>query len=342
MGRIWVTALVCSVGIWAAALSSPLLIAQREAPAKAGRPTKTVWGHPDLEGVWDFSSNTPFQRPVELGTRAEYTDAEVAEQLQKAVQRRVQQDAGVISQDYNRAWTDDARVNKQTSLLIDPPNGRLPAHTAAAQKWYQELDVARKGVDLDAPTPGGFVEDLGYRGLFARCIVGFNAGPPILPQSYNQNVQIFQGPNHVGLLHEMVHNARVVSLDGRPHVSPRITGYNGDSRGRWAGDTLVVETTNFGRDVYDPYRTGGGMRPNISGAFKLTERFTRVADDTLIYEWTIEDPSWYAAPVTARIPMVRNPLPMYEYACHEGNYGMTGILEGARRLEAQAAKESAR
>jgi hypothetical protein len=313
------------------------MAAQRANGGKVSGAGKTQWGQPDLQGVWDFSSNTPFERPKDLGTRAEYTDAEVAQQLKEAVDRRAKQDAGESYQDYNRAWTDDARVSRQTSLIINPPNGRLPEFTAAAKKWYADLAAARKGVDGDSPTPGGWLGDLGPRDLFCRCIVGFNAGPPIVPQSYNQNLQIVQGPDHVSLLHEMVHNSRTVWLDGRPHVSNRIPQQNGDSRGHWEGDTLVVETTNFAKEVYDP-KNGGAMRPNINGTFKLTERFTRTGSGTLMYEWTINDPSWYTAPLTARVPMVRNSKPLYEYACHEGNYGLTGILEGARRREAEAAR----
>ena len=329
------------------ALLNPLsLAAQRESSTKARPPLKTSWGDPDLQGVWDFSSNTPLERPPELRDRAELTDEEVAERLQQVVDQRALQDNSAAREGdpgtYNRFWTDDARVTKQTSLVIDPPDGRVPVYTLVAQQWYAELAAAREGVDMDAPTPGGFVDDLGPRGLFVRCIVGFNAGPPMKPQSYNQNVQIFQDADHVALLHEMVHNVRVVRLDGRPHVSSRITQYNGDSRGHWDGDTLVVETTNFGKNVYDPAVTGGGMRPNVNGTFKLIERFTRTAPDMLVYEFTVDDPTWYTAPFTARIPMTKNPAPLYEFACHEGNYGLTNILEGTRRLEAEAAKDSSK
>ena len=328
-------------------LLTPLsLAAQRESAATASPPLKTPWGHPDLGGVWDFSTNTPMERPPELKDKTELTDEEVAERLQQVVGQRQQQDNSAAREGdtgtYNRFWTDEARVTNQTSLVTDPPDGRIPAYTPVAQRWYAELFATRKGVDMDAPTPGGFVDDLGPRGLFVRCIVGFNAGPPIKPQSYNQNVQIFQGPDHVALLHEMVHNVRVIWLDGRPHASSRITQQNGDSRGHWEGDTLVVETTSFGKDVYDPAFVGGGMRPNVNGTFTLVERFTRTAPDTLVYEFTVNDPTWYTTPFTARIPMTTNPNPLYEFACHEGNYGLMNILEGARRGEAEAAKESSK
>jgi hypothetical protein len=328
-------------------LLNPLsLAAQRESSAKTSQTLKTAWGHPDLQGVWDFSTSTPLQRPPELKDKAELTDAEVAEQLDRAVKQRARQDSSAARDGdtgtYNRFWTDNPRVTRQTSLIIDPPDGRIPAYTPAAKKWYADSEAARKGVLNDAPTTGGFVEELGPRGLFVRCIVGFNVGPPINPSAYNQNVQIFQAPDHVALLHEMVHNARFVALDKRPHLSSRISQYNGDPRGRWEGDTLIIETTNFGKDVYDPSYPGGGMRPNVKGTFKLVERFTRTAQDALVYEFTINDPTWYTAPFTAKIPMTRNPERMYEFACHEGNYSLTNILQGARLQEVQGTKESSK
>ncbi len=330
------------------ALLNPLsLAAQRESSAKTSQTLKTAWGHPDLQGIWDFSTNTPLQRPVELKDKAELTDAEVAEQLDKANKQRTTQDNTRTREGdtgtYNRFWTDvPRRVSRQTSLIVDPPDGRVPAHTPAAKKWYADLEAARKGVLNDAPTPGGYLEDLGARGLFVRCIVGFNVGPPINPGAYNQNVQIFQARDHIALLHEMVHNTRVIWLDKRPHVSKQITQYNGDSRGHWEGNTLVVETTNFGKEVYDPAVAASGMRPHLNGTFKLTERFTRTASDTLASEYTINDSSWYTAPFTARIPMTKSPDQMYEFACHEGNYSMTNILSGARQSEAAAARGSSK
>jgi hypothetical protein len=339
-------AAVISVASGMALLAPIPLAAQRADSAQKGQSLKTPWGHPDLQGVWDFSSSTPFQRAPELKNKAEWTDAELAEQLAQMNKRRERQDntaaAAGDTGTYNRVWTDDVRLSKQTSLVVDPPDGRIPPHTPAAQKWYAEAAAVRKGVVADAPTPGGFVEDLGPRGLFVRCLVGFNAGPPMMPSAYNQNVQIVQGPNHVALLHEMVHNLRAVALDGRPHLPGSITQWNGDPRGRWEGETLLVETTNFGKEVYDPSVNAGGMRPNINGTFKLVERFTRTGPDTLVYEFTITDPAWYTAPFTARIPMTRNPQPVYEFACHEANYSLANILKGARLLEGEAATESSR
>ena len=152
------------------------------------------------------------------------------------------------------------------------------------------------------------------------------------PQSYNQNVQIFQTPEHVVLLNEMVHSARVVLLGDQPALPDGIRQWLGSSRGRWEGDSLVVTTTNFRDTVFDPNRSGGGHRPGGS-ALVLEERFTRTADDTLTYEFTMNDPAWYSAPWTARLPMARSDQPLYEFACHEGNYGLENILAGARRAE---------
>ena len=316
------------------------LIAVPAAPQSAGElaggSARTAWGDPDLQGVWDFSSNTPLNRPEAFGDRLFLTEEEAAERQQGRIAARDHQDnnparAGDTGT-YNRFWTDNPRETRQTSLVVDPPNGRVPPLTAAAQRRFDELAAARVGVDDDAPTPGGFVEDLGPRGLFVRCLMGFNSGPPMKPQSYNQNVQIFQTPEHVVLLNEMVHSARVVPLGDHPAPADGIRQWLGSSRGRWEGDSLVVTTTNFRDTVFDPDRVGGGHRPGGAGLV-LEERFTRTADDTLVYEFTMRDPAWYTAPWTARLPMARSDQPLYEFACHEGNYGLENILAGARRAE---------
>ncbi|MCH2254896.1 MAG: hypothetical protein MK365_17320 [Vicinamibacterales bacterium] len=165
------------------------------------------------------------------------------------------------------------------------------------------------------------------RSAFDRCILGFNAGPPITPGGYNQNVQLFQTPDHVVLVTEMVHTARVVPLDGRPVLTDGIRQWSGDSRGHWEGDTLVVETSNF-----NDQRRWRGSTPNM----KLVERFTRIDADTLEYEFTVTDPETWTTPWTAQIPMRRNDLTLFEYACHEGNHSMEGILAGARAQERAA------
>ena len=320
----------------AAALAAAVWLAPNEAAGQAAA-GRTAWGDPDLQGVWNYSVDTPLNRPVEFERRVELTLEEAAEREQVTARRRHARDnraaateagpAGLegAGGNYNRFWTDSKRTAPQTSLVVDPADGRVPPLTPAAERWYADVERTRQGVDMDAPTPGGFVEDLGPRGLFTRCILGFNSGPPMSPCCYNENVQIFQTPDHVVLLNEMVHSARIVPLDGRPRLAAGIRQWLGDSRGRWEGDTLVVTTTNFTDAVYD----FGRMRPRGTG-LTLVERFTRNADDTLAYRFTIDDPAWYTARWTAQLPMVPTGGPLYEYACHEGNHSMTNILEGAR------------
>jgi hypothetical protein len=159
-------------------------------------------------------------------------------------------------------------------------------------------------------------------------MVGFNAGPPMTGRSYNANVLVVQTPEYVALLNEMVHNARIVPLDGRPHLPPGVGQWTGDSRGRWEGETLVVETTNFGATVSD-FTNDRPAGPNM----RVIERFTRTAPDMLLYEFTVEDPSWYTRPWTAQLDMIRRKEPIYEYACHEGNHSVPNILSGARATE---------
>jgi len=235
---------------------------------------------------------------------------------------------------YNQFWFDPGnkvQETKRSSLITDPPDGRVPPLTPAAQTREEKLAETRRGLRMHDLTPGGWVEDFGPDGLQVRCIVGFNSGPPMTPGGYNQNVQLFQTRDHVVILNEMIHNARIVPLDGRPHGNVR--QWVGDSRGRWEGDTLVVETRNFLRET-------SFQRGRTTANLHLTERFTRVDNDTLLYEFTVNDPSVWTKPWTAQIAMARNSEPMYEYACHEGNYGMYNMLAGARAAEEAARKGS--
>ncbi|MCY4599796.1 MAG: hypothetical protein OXF27_07745 [Acidobacteria bacterium] len=327
-------ALVAAAVLAAAVGPADTAAGQTAGQATAGR---TAWGDPDLQGVWNFQVDTPLNRPEEFEARVELTLEEAAAREQATARTRYARDnrqaateagpAGLegAGGNYNRFWTDAKRTAQQTSLVVDPPDGRVPPLTPQAERWYADVERTRQGVDMDAPTPGGFVEDLGPRGLFTRCILGFNSGPPMSPCCYNENVQIFQTPEHVVLLNEMVHSSRIVPLDGRPHLAPGIRQWLGDSRGRWEDDTLVVTTTNFTDAVYD----FGRMRAGGTG-LTLIERFTRTAGDALLYSFTIDDPGWYASPWTAQLPMAPTGAPLYEYACHEGNHSMTNILEGAR------------
>jgi hypothetical protein len=296
-------------------------------------PTRTVDGQIDLEGVWDFSTITPLERPSGLGNKQTFTDEEAAafEREENLRQNRDLIDpkkgggqylpGSVVP--YNEFWYERGNKivgSKRTSLVIDPPDGRIPALTPAAkQRLDAQAEIARE-------------EQLGLvradsaqaRLLADRCILGFNAGPPMTPGAYNNHVQISQGPGYVVLTTEMVHDARMIPLDGRPHLPPHFRQYRGDSRGRWEGRTLVIDTTNFLRET--AFR-------GSSAALHLVERLTRVDADTLTYEFTVEDPATWTRPWTASVPMQRLDEPVYEYACHEGNYAMRNILAGARASE---------
>ena len=303
---------------------------------------RTPDGQPDLQGVWDFRTVTPLERPDELEGKAFLTDEEATEFEHRLAATHIDRrpDEGSPGT-YNQFWFDRGTSvvsDRRTSLIVDPPDGRVPPMTQAAMKKKAEMERARRGLAMHSPTPGGWVEDLGANGLQLRCITGFNSGPPMTPGGYNNNVQLLQTPEHVVLVNEMVHNARIVPLDGRPHLDDDIRQWVGNSRGRWEGDALVVETTNFLRET-------SFMRGGASTNLHLIERFTRVSPQTLMYEATIGDPTVWSRPWTYQIPMQRNDQPMYEYACHEGNYGLYNILAGSRaeeKADAEAEKQGSR
>ena len=339
-------AAVCALA--ALVVAMPVLAAAQG--AEAAEPPRTPWGAPDLQGVWDFRSLTPLERPADLADQAFLTEEEAAELEQSAIarneelanrpaQRTTVTDSVDRGEDgapgfYNSFWLDGGTSpveTRRTSLIVDPPNGRKPAMTAAAQQRQAALARERRGVQMHEPTPGGWIEDLGAEGLQLRCITGFNSGPPMAPGFYNQNVQLFQTPDQVVLLNEMNHNFRVIPLDGRPTTG--LPQWTGESRGHWDGDTLVVETTNFLRET----SFSGGQTDEY---LHLTERFTRVSPTTLMYEATVDNPTVWVTPWTYEIPMQWNDQPLYEYACHEGNYGLYNILAGARAQEAAAAQGS--
>lgn len=327
---------------WAAFTETPLVgqSANQASPAPGGdanwKVPRTADGHPDLQGVWDFRTITPMERSSEYGDKAVLNDQEAAEFEQKNARNQDNRDKGATRQSngsetnsdveraYNDFWWDFGKniaATKRTSLVIDPADGRIPELTAEAKVRAEQRRQARQ-------RPAIGPED---RGVGERCILGFNSGPPMIPSAYNNNVQIFQSKNHVALLNEMVHNARIVPLDGRPTLNAGIRQWVGDSRGRWEGDTLVVESTNFkGETAFN----------NSDHTLTLTEKFTRVAEDLLIYEFTVNDPSTWTKPWTAQIPMRKSSELMYEYACHEGNYGMTNLLSAARSVEKRGGKAS--
>ena len=320
------------VGRSMAALSIVALLGLAALPAAAPAQDapRTAWGAPDLQGVWDFRTITPLQRPEDLGDKAFLTEEEAVEREQAAVERDIRlwnqearrTEAGGNVGGYNNFWMDrGTRVigTRRTSLVIDPPNGRLPEVTEAGQARA----AAGRGSFSDQ-LPASYT-DLSNAD---RCLTGFNAGPPITPGGYNQNVQIFQTPGHLVLMTEMVHTVRSVPLDDRPAIEDeRLAQWSGNSRGRWEGDTLVVETTNFDTD-----RNWRGS----STGMRLVERFTRVDETTLEYEYTVRDPDTWTEPWTVNLPMTLNELPMFEYACHEGNYSMDAMLGGARAEERAA------
>jgi len=309
--------------------------AHADGPAKKYVVPKTEFGHPDLRGVWNFSSNTPLERPARFRGREFMTKEEYAE-LQAQVQARSQREDNVSTSSrtgvggYNQFWVESAAqgANLRTSLIIDPPDGRLPPVLPGVK-----VENGGLGPDTGGERPvrfrvGGVRKDGPEdRGLSERCLMGFNSGPPFVPSMYNNNVQIFQSKTHVVIMTEMIHDARIVPLDGRPHLDPAIRQWSGDSRGHWEGDTLVVETTNF-TDKTTVFRGAG-----VGSDMKLTERFTRVGPDEVHYQFTIEAPNTFTRPFTVLVPMVRVDGELFEYACHEGNYGMVNILQGARMEE---------
>ena len=321
----------CRCFIGAVALAAFVLWSPTALLAQADIP-RTNWGQPDLQGVWDFRTITPMERPDDLLDR-EFLTSEEASQLEqtRAAQNATRDDevpADIVG-NYNTFWFDRGESvigTMRTALVIDPPSGRIPSLTTAAEQQRAAEAEARQNTGPHEPTPGGWVDDLGPNGLQVRCITGFNSGPPMTPAGYNNNVQLFQTADTVALFNEMNHNVRVVPLDGRPHTELR--QWTGDSRGHWEGDTLVVETVNFMRET-------SFMRGGASADLRLTERFTRVSSDALLYQVTVDDPTTWTQPWSYEVPMKANPDPMFEYACHEGNYAMEVILAGARAKESE-------
>lgn len=302
------------------------------APAEGARP-RTAWGEPDLRGLWDFRTLTPLQRPRQFADKEFLSDVEAVEFERRTVElldndRRTRGTVIDVERAYNDFWLDygtKITADKRTSLIVDPPDGRIPPLTPEAKAAAREprhRPVTERVVFASGP------EGPEDRGLSERCILGFNSGPPLLPMPYNNNVQLFQTPEYVVLLHEMVHDFRIVPLDGRSHLAPHIRQWMGDSRGHWEGSTLVVETTNFS----DKVSFSGGLtgRGAFGDTYHLVERFTRLDEDTLLYEFTVDDPTWWTSPWSAAIPMSKAEQPMFEYACHEGNRGMEGMLRAAR------------
>jgi hypothetical protein len=301
-----------------------------------------VDGQPDLQGVWANNNATPLERPPALAGRALLTDAEVAALKAKAAELFSGDGDAAFGDDvflavvagvkkfgssdtttgnYNQFWIVDRDFDNRTSLITDPPDGRLPPMTQEAQKRRAGLQLDRAQRGSDGP------ED---RTLSERCIT---FGAPRLGAAYNSYFQIFQTRDHVAILMETIHDARIIPLDNRPHIGQNIRQWLGDSVGRWEGDTLVVETTN-----YSPKSDFRGARENLH----IVERFTRVSPNRIDYEVIVKDPTTWTRPWTAMIPLKLTQEEVYEFACHEGNEGMVGILAGARAQEKAAEEEGKR
>ena len=338
LGSLLSTAGVASaVGVMGVIAGSPLPLSgqtarpapvQAAAPAKKYTPPKNEFGHPDLMGVWSYGTATPLERPASAGGKPEFEDEEQAAAFQRQTVEGRNQDrrdpgtAGDVSRAYNDFWWDfgNRLAGKQTSLVIDPPDGRIPQALPEATKRQQQRTAARPPRTSEADNP----ED---RSLWERCVT---RQLPTLPGPYNNNIQIVQSKDYVVIVTEMIHEARIIPIDGRPHGTMR--QWRGDSVGKWEGDTLVVDTINFTDKT--SYRGSG---ENLH----LVERYTRTAPDTVVYQVTVSDPTTWARPFTIQIPMAKNEEGFFEYACHEGNRGLEGILKGARMGEKLAQQPAA-
>jgi hypothetical protein len=324
--------LVTAFALLAAAVLAPPPAAGQ---GKVWTAARTPDGKPDIQGIFTFSTITPLQRPDALAGKDTLT-VEEAEAFEASENKRLNRDlfdpikgapsagyapraqGGVLS--YNEFWYErgsQLTKDKRTSLVVDPPDGRIP-FTEAARK---------RNAEAGQKSNSGFADSYTDRSLGDRCIMGFNSGPPMVSSAYNNNLQILQTPAYVVILNEMIHNTRIIPTDGRPHGTLR--QYAGDSRGRWEGETLVVETINFLRET-----SLAGSTANTH----LVERFTRIDPDTIKYEFTVTDPSSYTRPWSVLMPLSRTDGLLYEYACHEGNYGLYDIMAGQRAKEKAAAE----
>lgn len=310
---------------------SPTAIAQKLSPAEktpsaaTWSPPRTPDGQPDLQGIWSNATNKPFERPKELGAKEFYTPEEAAALAKKGYlgERNQQPDAHYDFSQYGMdAMQARFAQNLRTSLIVGP-EGRIPPMTPEAVQRNAARGAKLKGHEFDGPE---------NRSLTERCIIyGEVEGPPMLPPMYNNNMEIVQGPGYVAILNEMYHDTRLIPLDGRPHLAPSIRLWRGDSRGHWEGNTLVVDTTNF---------TGKTHFHGSSENLHVVERFTRTSKDTILYQFTVDDPSTWAKPWGAELVMGPALGEIYEFACHEGNYGMANNLSGARADEKRAAEEA--
>ncbi|HLK48781.1 MAG TPA: hypothetical protein VKT49_11635 [Bryobacteraceae bacterium] len=306
----------------AIALAATTLLAQA---ARKYTPPRTPDGQPDFQGVWAMATLTPLERPAEFSDKAFLTPEEAA-----AYERRTldqlnsdRRDGGSdadLRRNYNEFWRDRGTsvvASRRTSLIVDPPDGKIPPFTPAMR--------SKRAAQVEAGRDPNGPEDLPLR---IRCI---SRGLPMVPTPNNNFFQIIQAPGTVGILQEMMYELRIIPLDGRPHAASGVRGYMGDARGRWEGDTLVIDTTNFvGKDDFL------GADENLH----LTERLTRTDANTILYEFTVDDPTAFVRPWSGEIPMTRTREGIFPYECHEGNYAMVDILAGAQAQDKQGGQKT--
>ena len=325
----------------AALLVAPRAAGQVSAPAaktakvtKAWTPPHLADGQPDLQGVWTNNTVTPLTRPKGLAAKEFYTEAELTDAVQKERKRVSQNEeegrptepgtADDVHYDFSQFGLDRGQTklawNRRTSIITGP-EGTIPPLTPEARQRIAARAAKAKGHEFDGPE---------NRPLGARCLARANVGPPLLPSAYNSNLQIVQGAGYVAIEAEMIHDVRIIPTDGRPHLAKNILQWMGDSVGHWEGNTLVVDTTNF-TDL-SPFEDAQNLH--------VVERLTRVDADTILYQFTVEDPGMWTKPWSGELPISKMDGQLYEYACHEANYGLANTLSGARKAEEEAAKKA--
>jgi hypothetical protein len=307
-------------------------------------------GKPDLQGFWDFRTLTPLERPATQPNKPFLTEEEAGSLQKQTAERRARAAAPSEAPSprapgggaravggYNDFWLDfgtNVVGDRRTSLIVDPDDGRVPPlQNGAPRQAGSLLEDMPHELPMRVLSTGARAEGPESRGLAERCLVGFNSGPPMLPSGYNNHMQIVQTSDHLMILNEMNHDVRIIPLNGRPPLPAKLRQWAGVSRGHWEGDTLVVRTTNF-TDKTASFSPSVVSAMGTGATLNLTERFRRSDAGTLLYEFTIDDPVTFTRPFTALVPMQKSDAPVFEYACHEGNYGLMSILRGARAEEA--------
>ena len=318
-----------------AAIKAASEAAKSAAALKNWTPSRTPWGDPDLRSYWLLATYTPLERPAALGDKAFYTEEEAVAQFKRAVEADAEVDPRTVHYDWKEygmdAWQAGAKPNLRTSLIVDPPDGRIPALTPEAQ---QRRAAAAAAAKVRSPAAG--IRTFGN--TYTRCVLGLGAAPLVrggnpgsesaaAAAGVTAESHLLQSPGYVVIVTQSNSDVRIIPLDGRPHLPERVRPWWGDSRGRWEGDTLVVDTTNF-KD-----RAPGVNFQGSTQALHLVERFTRVGPNTLRYEYSVSDPNTWTKPWSVEAPLPRVDPPIYEFACHEQNYGLMNVVKGTQVLE---------